>query len=88
MGIALGQTDAGRYLRVVYVTDAEFDLRDWNRTGRFFRECSMGADPSGGLPLARRSVDACIETQIGCHSFRATGITEYLHNGGKLEVTQ
>jgi integrase len=25
---------------------------------------------------------------IGCHSFRATGITEYLRNGGKLEVAQ
>jgi integrase len=27
-------------------------------------------------------------TQICCHSFRATGITEYLRNGGKLEVAQ
>ena len=38
---------------------------------------------------ARRSaLDAGIETKIGCHSFRATGITEYLRNGGKLEVAQ
>jgi integrase len=27
-------------------------------------------------------------TKVGCHSFRATGITEYLRNGGKLEVAQ
>ena len=38
--------------------------------------------------IRRRAADAGIETQIGCHSFRATGITEYLRNGGKLEVAQ
>lgn len=26
--------------------------------------------------------------KICCHSFRATGITEYLRNGGKLKVAQ
>jgi hypothetical protein len=31
---------------------------------------------------------AGIETKISCHSFRATGITTYLQNGGKLEVAQ
>ena len=58
------------------------------------------AGPSGRLthrPMAqadvyrmirRRASDAGIETQIGCHSFRATGITEYLRNGGKLEIAQ
>ena len=25
---------------------------------------------------------------VGCHTFRATGITEYLRDGGKLEVAQ
>ena len=29
-----------------------------------------------------------IETAIGCHTFRATGITDYLTNGGKLEIAQ
>jgi integrase/recombinase XerD len=28
------------------------------------------------------------ETEIGCHTFRATGITAYLKNGGKLEIAQ
>lgn len=31
---------------------------------------------------------AGIETKICCHTFRAIGITEYLRNGGKLEVAQ
>ena len=29
-----------------------------------------------------------IETRIGNHTFRATGITAYLKNSGKLEVAQ
>ncbi|MBV8891298.1 MAG: tyrosine-type recombinase/integrase [Acidobacteria bacterium] len=31
---------------------------------------------------------AGIETKIGCHTFRATGITIYLTNGGDLEKAQ
>lgn len=38
--------------------------------------------------IRRRTRDAGIETRICCHTFRATGITEYLRNGGKLEVAQ
>lgn len=35
--------------------------------------------------VRRRARAAGIETQIGNHSFRATGITTYLKNGGTLE---
>lgn len=38
--------------------------------------------------IRRRADDAGITTKIGCHTFRATGITEYLKNGGKLEIAQ
>ncbi len=38
--------------------------------------------------IGRRALAAGIMTKIGNHSFRATGITEYLRNGGKLEVAQ
>ncbi len=38
--------------------------------------------------IRRRSAQAGIETEIGCHTFRATGITAYLKNGGKLEIAQ
>ncbi|MBI5721432.1 MAG: tyrosine-type recombinase/integrase [Burkholderiales bacterium] len=38
--------------------------------------------------IRRRSVEAGIGTRVSCHTFRATGITEYLRNGGKLEVAQ
>ena len=38
--------------------------------------------------IRRRAMAAGIRTKIGNHSFRATGITEYLRNGGKLEIAQ
>ena len=38
--------------------------------------------------IGRRAEAAGVRTRIGCHTFRATGITEYLRNGGRLEVAQ
>ena len=38
--------------------------------------------------VRRRARDTGIQTAIGCHSFRATGITAYLKNGGRLEFAQ
>jgi len=38
--------------------------------------------------IKRLAENAGIKTKIGCHTFRATGITEYLRNGGKLEIAQ
>lgn len=38
--------------------------------------------------LQRRARQAGLETRICNHTFRATGITAYLKNGGKLEIAQ
>ena len=38
--------------------------------------------------IRRRAAAAGIKTKICCHTFRATGITAYLQNGGKPEVAQ
>ncbi len=38
--------------------------------------------------LRRRATAAGIRTKIGAHTFRATGITTYLQNGGELELAQ
>ncbi len=35
--------------------------------------------------VKRRAKDAGVSLEIRCHSFRATGITEYLRNGGTVE---
>jgi integrase/recombinase XerD len=38
--------------------------------------------------IRRRAKATGIKTKIGNHTFRATGITAYLKNGGKLEIAQ
>src|SRR5438477_4132927 len=38
--------------------------------------------------IRRRAKAAGIMAEIGCHTFRATGITAYLANGGALEHAQ
>jgi site-specific recombinase XerD len=38
--------------------------------------------------VQRRAADAGITKKIGNHSFRATGITDYLTNGGRIEVAR
>ena len=38
--------------------------------------------------VRRRALAAGIKTRVGNHSFRATGITQYLRNGGRRELAQ
>src|SRR5271157_5859650 len=38
--------------------------------------------------IQRRSADLGLRVKIGCHTFRATGITAYLEAGGTLENAQ
>lgn len=73
-------------------------IRD-QKKGPLFRTMTSGAV---GRPLSleplkqsnawrmirRRAKAAGIKTAIGCHTFRATGITAYLENGGTLEHAQ
>jgi site-specific recombinase XerD len=40
------------------------------------------------MMIQRRVREAGITTKTSCHTFRATGITTYLQNAGKLEVAQ
>ena len=62
--------------------------------GPLFRTIGRGTASSPRTPLPqanayamirRRAAAAGIATKIGNHSFRATGITAYLKNGGTLE---
>ena len=62
--------------------------------GPLFRTVGRGTGRLTRTPLPqanayamvrRRAAAAGIETRIGNHSFRATGITAYLKNGGTLE---
>ncbi len=62
--------------------------------GPLFRTIGRGTGKLSRMPLPqanayamiqRRAAGAEIETKIGNHTFRATGITAYLRNGGTLE---
>lgn len=62
--------------------------------GPLFRTIGRGTDQLTRTPLPqanayamiqRRTAAAGIDTKVGNHSFRATGITAYLKNGGTLE---
>jgi len=68
-----------------------------DRKGPLFRSAIGKTGQLSGKPMLRgdvwsmvrrRAADAGIETAIGCHTFRATGITDYLTNGGRIEVAQ
>ena len=68
-----------------------------DRKGPLFRTTRGRSGELTGNPLLqsdvwrmirRRAFAAGIRTEIGCHTFRATGITAYLKNGGRLEVAQ
>ena len=76
-----------------YIDQAQLvDGKGWlfrsavGRTGRLSKNPMRQADVY--RMIARRALAAKVRTRIGCHSFRATGITEYLRNGGKLEIAQ
>lgn len=56
------------------------------RTGQLSEQPMRQADVF--RMIGRRAEAAGIRTQVGCHSFRATGITEYLRHGGQLEIAQ
>jgi site-specific recombinase XerD len=65
-----------------------------DRKGPLFRTIARGTGQLSRTPLPqanayqmvrRRAAAAGIDTAVGNHSFRATGITAYLKNGGTLE---
>jgi site-specific recombinase XerD len=56
------------------------------RTGKLASRPLSRTDVS--YMIRRRADNADLVTAIGWHTFRATGTTDYLTNGGKLEVAQ
>jgi integrase len=54
------------------------------RSGGQLTKTALPSDSAYQM-VGRRAAAAGIETRIGNHTFRATGITAYLKNGGTLE---
>ena len=76
------------YMKAALLTEAKSILfpRTLGRTGQLSNRPMSQADAY--RMIRRRAMETGILTRIHNHSFRATGITEYLRNGGKLEVAQ
>jgi len=55
--------------------------------GTMLSDKPMG-QPDAWRMIRKRAAAAGIAEEIGCHTFRATGITAYLANGGALEHAQ
>jgi site-specific recombinase XerD len=78
-----------------YITQAEIskDAKGWlfraaaSKNGTALTDRPMSQQDVHAM-IRRRAAAAGIKTKIGCHTFRATGITAYLKNGGRLEVAQ
>jgi site-specific recombinase XerD len=69
------------------------DRKGWLfRTARGHNGSTLSAkpmsQPDAWRMIRRRAAAAGIMAPIGCHTFRATGITAYLSNGGALEHAQ
>ena len=52
------------------------------------REALPKGQPDAWRMIRKRAAAAGIAEEICCHTFRATGITAYLANGGALEHAQ
>jgi site-specific recombinase XerD len=78
-----------------YIAQAGFasDPKGWlfrtaaSKNGTALTETAMCQQDVHAM-IRRRAANAGIKTKIGCHTFRATGITAYLRNGGRLEIAQ
>ena len=75
------------YIAAAGITD-DLDGPLFRTTGRFTGRWHRMTQPDAYRVLRRRAKQAGIETRIGNHSMRATGITDYLKSKGTLEYAQ
>jgi len=73
--------------RAAYTRSAAAFLR-WCETRGGFTGLSQVQPVHVAAYIEELLSDAGIETAIGCHTFRATGITDYVRNGGRVEIAK
>jgi hypothetical protein len=79
----------GRGLKVAGLQDDPEGLLFRTVAGKTGRLTTLPLSQADACRLIRwRAKAAGIQTKIGNHTFRATRITAYLKNGGKLEIAQ
>jgi integrase len=77
---------AGGYARLIDAAGIAEDRKGWLfRTARGHNGGTLSgkpmSQPDAWRMIRRRAAAAGIGAEIGCHTFRATGITAYLANG-------
>jgi integrase/recombinase XerD len=77
------------YIKVAGLQDDPKGLLFRTVAGKTGRLTTLPLSQADTYRMIRRRARATgIKTKIGNHTFRATGITAYLKNGGKLEIAQ
>jgi len=77
------------YIKVAGLQDEPKGLLFRTVAGKTGRLTALRLSQADAYRMIRRGAKAAgIQTKIGNHTFRATGITAYLKNGGKLEIAQ
>lgn len=77
------------YLEGAGIAKAEKSLLFRSVLGKTGKLTEKGMCQSDVFRMVRRRAErAGIETKIGAQTFRATGLTDYLRNWGKLEIAQ
>jgi integrase len=77
------------YIKVAGLQDDPKGLLFRTIAGKTGRLTALPLNQADAYRMIRRRARATgIKTKIGNHTFRATGITAYLKNGGKLEIAQ
>jgi integrase len=81
---------ARQYCPVRFGVSAAAGVGPARANSRCSRSSSVHSDGNGQpIPATRaRSAELGMKVKIGCHTFRATGITAYLEAGGTLENAQ
>ncbi len=97
-GVALFDRAVGRMFRRAEVREENAVLRDARAVkSPLFRSAAGRTDMLTDKPMnrvdawrmiQRRAADLGMRIKVGCHTFRATGITAYLEAGGTLENAQ
>jgi integrase len=75
------------YLARVSIEDKQSLFQSVNKTGTALSGRALNRY-NAWVAIRKRARNAGFLTPVGCHTWRATGVTVYLENGGRLEHAQ
>ena len=78
---------ADEYLSKVSIDDKQSLFQGVNKAGTALSGRALNRH-NAWVAIRKRARNAGFLTPVGCHTWRATGVTVYLENGGRLEHAQ